>query len=184
MVEPAPRIHYPPALQDALAWLAAPPAADPLHDLSPMRRHLAAVARLGIPALQHVKILELFEARARLASRAVKPLLLDATLPVPKRLRVVAQGLMRIHRAIAAGYLRALREAAPGKLKARTRSPGRVCAAGLANLLQEYEIGQFVAATPAQEFWVRAQAFHAIATAQRESDVQDDTDDAIHRMKT
>ena len=183
MSPPASRVHYPPALQAALDWLGALPAEDSLHDLAPMRKHIVAIADVGIPPLQHIKILELFEARAKLASGAVKPLLLDATLPVPKRLRIVAQGLMQIHRAIAAGYLKALREAPHGKFKSRTRTPARVCAAGIANLQQEYEVAQFVAATPGADFWGLAEALYRIAAADMKSGPHSATAEVSDRMK-
>ncbi len=173
------RIHYPPALQDALAWLGAPPADDRLLDLSPMRKHLAAVAALGIPPLQHIKILELFEARAKLASASIKPLLLDATLPIPKRLRIIAHGLMRVHRRIATGYLKALREAPPEKFKGRARTPSRVCAAGLESLQQEFEVAQFVSATPAADFWIQAEGLYRMAVNRADKAATE----AIDRMK-
>ncbi|HEX8962694.1 MAG TPA: hypothetical protein VF801_06800 [Rhodocyclaceae bacterium] len=180
MSQTTPRVHYPPALEKALAWLGAPPAGDRLHDLAPMRKHLAAIANVGIPPLQHVKILELFEARAQQATAAVKPLLLDATLPVPKRLRVVAQGLMQIHRSIAAGYLKAVREAPPEKFKGRARTPANVCAWGLANLQQEYEIAQFVSATPPPDFWRHAESLYRLV-ADRPN--VGEKEEAIDRMK-
>jgi hypothetical protein len=183
MSQPDPRIQDPAALQEALAWLGAPPAADGLHDLSPMRKHLAAIAHIGIPPLQHIKILELFETRAKLASEAVRPLLLDATLPVPKQVRVVAQGLMQVHRAIAGGYLSAVREAPTEKFKGRTRTPARVCAWGLANLLQEYEIAQFTSATPTTDFWGQAEALYRLAIG-RDGDGQSGANEAASLMKT
>jgi hypothetical protein len=181
MAEPAPRLHDSPSLQEALAWLGAPPADDPLHDLAPMRSHLAAIADIGISPLQHVKILELFEVRAKLTSDALKPLLLDATLPVPKRLRVVGHGLMQVHRSIASGYLKALREATPEKLQGSARSPSQVCAAGLANLQREYEIARFVSAPAPADFWAQAEAFYRVALAQ--SDPADEVAPALNRMK-
>lgn len=183
MAQPAPHIHNSPALQEALAWLGAPPAADGLHDLAPMRKHLANIADIGIPPLQHVKILELFETRAKLASDVVKPLLLDTTLPVPKRLRIVAQGLMQIHRAIAVGYLKAVRAAPAEKFKGRVRTPGRVCAWGLANLQQEYEIAQFVSATPPADFWAHAESLYRLAIDRSSSAPNWSAAEAVDRMK-
>ena len=63
-------IRFSRALQKALTWLAAPPASDPLRDLTPLRRHLAGIATLGIAPLQYAKILGLFHIRAELAGRA------------------------------------------------------------------------------------------------------------------
>ncbi|HEX8988804.1 MAG TPA: hypothetical protein VF816_12670 [Rhodocyclaceae bacterium] len=182
MAQTAPHANYPTALQDALAWLGAPPAADLLRDLAPMRKHLAAIADVAMPPVQYVKVMELFEARAKLASAAVKPLLLDATLPVPKRLRVIAQGLMQIHRAIASGFLRALREASPDKFRSRARPPARICAWGLAHLLQEFEIAQFISAAPAPDFWKQAEALYRMALTQLGA-AAPEAAEAVARMK-
>jgi hypothetical protein len=183
MALPTLQPHYPPALQDALAWLAAPPAKDLLRDLAPMRKHLAAIADIGVSPVQQVKILELFEARAALASGAVKPLLLDATLPVAKRLRVIAQGLMQVHRAISTGMLKALRSG-PEKFKSRTRTASHVCAQALAHLQQEYEISQFVSATPAADFWKHAEALYRMALSRpATSDAASGKTESVDRMK-
>lgn len=152
--------HYPPALQEALEWLGAPPAEDPLRDLSPLRSHLAGIAGLGIPSLQYLKIIELFQTRADQTGDAVKPLLLDATLPVAKRLRTVAQGLSDVHGALAAGYLKTLREAPSDKLRGHRRAPALLAAHGLANLSQQFEVAQLISAPPPGDFWGQAQAFH------------------------
>jgi len=153
---------YPSALQEALAWLGAPPADDPLRDLSPLRSHLAAIAPLAIKPLQYLKILELFQTRTGLTGSTVKPLLLDATLPVAKRLRTVAHGLMTVHEALAAGYLKVIRTAAPEKLRGLKRTPAHLCSLGLANLAQQFEVAQLISAPAPQDFWSRAQTFYRL----------------------
>lgn len=170
MTSPAAPLRSPSALQDALAWLGTPPATDALRDLTPMRRHLIAIAEVGIPALQYAKILELFEARAALTAAAVKPLLLDATLPIAKRLRTVAQGLMQVHEALASGYLRVLRETPSRALHDEAGLLDGLCAAGLASLERQYEIAQFVASPAPQDFWIRAEAFYRLATSTPSTD--------------
>ncbi|MDD5250003.1 MAG: hypothetical protein PHY45_13530 [Rhodocyclaceae bacterium] len=170
MARTASSIRYPPALQEALAWLGAAPAADPLRDLAPLRSHLAALAAIDIPPLQRLKILELFQTRAGLTGSAVKPLLLDATLPVPQRLRTVAHGLMHVHEALATGCLKALREVPPDALRRPGRTPQQVCAAGLANLSQLYEIAQFISTPPPPGFWAHAETFYRLAAGEAAPD--------------
>lgn len=144
---------FPPALQDALTWLGSPPDADALRDLTPLRKHLDALSKLAIPPLQYLKILELFQTRANLTGSIVKPLLLDATLPLPTRLRTVAQGLMDIHGLLAAGYLKVAQQADGDRLRACHRSPTKLCAAGLSNLAQQYEVAQLVCTASPPDLW-------------------------------
>jgi hypothetical protein len=158
-------IDYPSALQDALAWLGAPPADDPLRDLAPLRTHLGGIASVAIPPLQYFKILELFQTRANLTGSTVKPLLLDATLPVAKRLRTVAHGLMDVHEALAAGYSRVIHETTREKLHSLKRTPVQLCALGLANLAQQFEVAQLISAPAPADFWERVQRFHGLIHA-------------------
>ncbi|MBI4985789.1 MAG: hypothetical protein HZC24_10745 [Rhodocyclales bacterium] len=148
--------QFPPPLSTALAWLAAPPAADPLRDLNPLRKHLTALAALGIPPLQHLKLLELFQERADLVAAALKSLLLDATLPVAKHLRIVAIGLANVHESLTAGYLACLREIPPASLHNLPRCEADLAAAGLTNLSQQFEIVHLVSAPLTSDFWLRA----------------------------
>lgn len=155
----------PSALEAALTWLASPPAADPLRDLAPLRSHLVDMTTVDIGPAQYFKIIELFQTRAGFTASTVKPLLLDATLPVPRRLRTVAHGLMDVHGALAGGYLRVLRNASPQMLADLGQTPARLCALGLANLAQKFEVAQFVSAPVAEELWRQAQTFHALLAA-------------------
>jgi hypothetical protein len=120
---------------------------------------------VDISPLQYFKIIELFQTRAGFTASTVKPLLLDATLPVPKRLRTVAHGLMDVHGALASGYLRVLRGATPQMLADLGQTPARLCALGLANLAQKFEVAQFVSSPVADELWAQAQSFHALLAA-------------------
>lgn len=155
----------PSALEGALTWLASPPAADPLRDLAPLRSHLVAIATVDISPPQYFKIIELFQTRAGFTASTVKPLLLDATLPVAKRLRTVAHGLMDVHGALASGYLRVLRSAGPQMLADLGQTPARLCTLGLANLAQKFEVAQFVSSPVGEELWGQAQTFHALLVA-------------------
>lgn len=163
MADSPPHSHRlpPSALERALAWLASPPADDPLRDLGPLRSHLAAIATATINPLQYLSILELFQTRASFTASTVKPLLLDATLPVAKRLRTVAHGLMDVHGALASGYMKVLRRATPA-LGDAAPSAARLCALGLANLAQKYEVAQLVSSPVSADLWKQAQAFHRL----------------------
>ncbi len=178
------RTRLPSALQGALDWLGAPPAEDPLRDLAPMRRHLVAIAAVGIPPLQRLKLLELFQTRAGITGSVVKPLLLDATLPLAKRLRTVSHGLMHVHEALAAGYLNTLRDAPPEKLRGPNRSAPELCALALANLSQQYEIAQFIAAPPPPDFWANAEnSYRTAADGAAATGAPAAANDAADRMK-
>lgn len=162
MADSHPHSRLPPsALERALTWLASPPADDPLRDLGPLRSHLAAIATATINPLQYLSILELFQTRATYTASTVKPLLLDATLPVAKRLRTVAHGLMDVHGALASGYLKVLRRTTPMYDGAEPMA-GRLCAWGMANLAQKFEVAQLVSAPVPVELWKQAQAFYRL----------------------
>lgn len=155
-----------PALENALAWLAAAPAEDPLRDLVPLRTHLAAVDAMGVAPLQLLKILELFQPRVNAVSLVLRPLLLDATLPIARRLRTIAQGLIDVHGGIAAAFARVLREADAVRLASLHRSPAMLCGHALGNLAQQGEIALLIAAPAPPELWRRAQAlFHQMLDA-------------------
>ncbi|WIM05518.1 MAG: hypothetical protein OHM77_12680 [Candidatus Nitricoxidivorans perseverans] len=152
-----------PELQSALAWLGAPPAEDPLRDLVPLRNHLAEGADAGLPPLRWLKVLELFQARANAIDDALRPLLLDATLPLPRHLRTVAQGLVWVHGALAEGYLRVAREADPTKLTLPRRTLPALCAEALAGLSRQYEVALLVSAPAPANLWSHVQAaFHLL----------------------
>lgn len=166
----------PSALERALDWLASPPSDDPLRDLPLLRSHLAAIATVTINPLQYLSILELFQTRANYTASTVKPLLLDATLPVPKRLRTVAHGLMDVHGALASGYLKVLRRAA-SELAA---SPARLCAWGLANLAQQLEVAQLVSSPGSPDIWKQLLAFQRLLPHAGEAPAADIAEAELH----
>lgn len=151
-----------PALQAALAWLNTP-GEDALQDLVPLRRHLAAVAEAGIAPLQLLKILDLFQTRTDAIHRVLEPMLLDATLPVSRRLRTIAHGLIETHSALATGYLRVLREADPIKLAQPKRSATALCAQGMNNLVQQYRAALLTAAPAPADTWGQAQVLFQLS---------------------
>ena len=126
-----------PALDSALAWLAQPAGDDPLRDLVPLRSHLAAVDDMGVAPLQLLRILELFQPRVNAVNSILKPLLREAALPVDRRLRTIAQGLLDVHGRIAAAYSKVMHEADGKRLQTLHRNPTSLCALALGNLLQQ-----------------------------------------------
>lgn len=168
----------PSALERALDWLALPPADDPLRDLGPLRSNLAAIATVTINPVQYLSILELFQTRANFTASTVKPLLLDATLPVPKRLRTIAHGLMDVHGALASGYLKVLRRAplAPDAYP----GPARLCAWGLANLAQKLEVAQLVSSPGSPDVWKQLLAFQRLLPRPGEGPAQDIAEAELH----
>lgn len=149
-----------PALDSALAWLAKPPAEDPLREMVPLRNHLAAFGEMGVAPLQLLKILELFQPRVNAINASLKPLLHQASLPVDHRLRTVSQGLIDIHGAIAAAYAKVMREADSERLKNLHRNPTSLCALALGNLAEQFEVSLMIAAPAPLEMWRNAQAIH------------------------
>lgn len=151
-----------PALQEVLVWLGAEQETDPLRHLPALRTHVVAVTAMDIPAVQHLKLLDLFRMRTEALTGEIKPLLLDATLPIPRQLRTVALALMEVHGTLASGYLKVIRRAAPEKLRALNFTPAHLCAQGLAHLVQEYEIAQLISLPASADFWRCAQALYGL----------------------
>ena len=143
----------PAALQAALDWLAAPPAEEPLAELVAFCAHLAGATGAVPPVLQWHTIIEIFHGRAARIDAALKPLLLEAALPLPRRLRMVAQGLIEAHGALAAGYLRVLREGDPEKLLRPRRNQAVLSARAIGHLAEQQEIALLVAAPPPPNLW-------------------------------
>ncbi|MBL8490593.1 MAG: hypothetical protein JNM82_07430 [Rhodocyclaceae bacterium] len=150
-----------PAIQAALSWLATPPAEDPLLDLVPLRSHVDALIEARLPPLHCLKILDLFQPRAIRVADTAKPLLLDAVLPLARRLRNVAQALIEVHGALAAGYLGVLRDADQTKLKGPQRNPNALATCALRNLAQQQEITTLISGPAPIDMWaLTQQAFH------------------------
>ncbi|MBU0752042.1 MAG: hypothetical protein KJ787_12275 [Gammaproteobacteria bacterium] len=155
-----------PALDSALAWLAQPPAEDPLRDLVPLRSHLAAVDEMGVAPLQLLRILELFQPRVNAVNAALKPLLNETVLPADRRLRTISQGLLDVHGGIAAAYDKVMREADSDRLQTLHRNPTSLCALAMGNLAQQMEVALLISSPPPPDMWRTAQAiYHWTMTA-------------------
>lgn len=160
-----------PILQSTLTWLKAPPAGDPLHDLAALRQYLKETAEAPIPPWQRLKLLELLQARADSISVILRPRLLDATLPLPHRLRTIAQGLLDVRGLLATTQLNSLRHLAPNPAAIAEDDVPVHCARVLANLAEQQQIALVVSTTVPNGLWLQAQ--EAFCLLERASDTND-----------
>lgn len=174
-----------PALDSALAWLAQPPAEDPLRDLVPLRNHLAAVDDMGVAPLQLLRILELVQPRVSMVNAALKPLLREASLPVDRRLRTISQGLIDVHGGIAAAYGKVMREANYERLQSLHRNPTSLCALAIGNLAQQMEVALLISSPAPPDMWRNAQAiYHWTMTATpHDSTIPEGANAVLHQFK-
>jgi hypothetical protein len=157
------KISPPPIeLQQALGWLAEPPPDDPLLDLVPLRKHLAAIASLGLPVLHRLKIDELLQQRADRIDEALTPLLLDVKLPLPVHLGTVAQGLIGLRAELGETWLKVAGDADPQELARVHRSRPQICLQGIINLSRQLITTLLIAIPTPMNFWRNTQAlYHA-----------------------
>lgn len=148
------------SLQSAQTWLETPPAADPVDDLLPLRALLTTLNEGGIDGARLLKLLELFGPRANALSVALKPILLDANLPLAHRIRDIAETLIDMHVTLAECYQRAASEAESGpQSTAKTEVP-LLCAYALHHLVRQFEASLLVAAPAPAGMWSRLQTLH------------------------
>jgi cyclic-di-GMP-binding protein len=150
------------ALASALAWLDAAPIGEPLHDLSPLRHHLRAIADATMDPRKMLMLLQPFQKRADGISAALKPLLKETTLPLVPRLRLIAQGLTDIHGLLATATLDAAAKLTANQRIASGRRFADTCATILRNLAEQQQVALMVATSPAAELWQHAQAAYLL----------------------
>ncbi len=151
------RLQPQPILQSALAWLKAPPAGDPLHDLAALRQYLKEAAEAMIQPVQRLKLLELLQARSDSTSVILRPRLLDATLPLPHRLRTIAQGLLDVRGLLATAQLNSLHQLDSDSAAITEEDISTSCAHVLANLAEQQQIALIVSTTVPNGLWLQAQ---------------------------
>ncbi len=147
-------------LQQALDWLAEPQHDDPLLDLVPLRKHLAAIASLGLPVLHRLKIDELLQLRAQRVDDALTPMLLDVKLPLPTHLGTVAQGLIGLRAELGETWLKIAGDADPQALARVHRSRTQICLQGIDNLSRQFLATQLIAIPTPFDFWRNVQALY------------------------
>lgn len=150
-------------LKQALDWLAEPLREDPLLDLAPLRKHIAAIGSLELPVLHRLKIDELLQQRAECICDALTPALLDVKLPLPIRLGTVAQDLIGLREELGETWLKMAGQANPRDLARVHRSTAQICLRGMGNLSRQL-IATALIATPAPiNFWRNALALYRSA---------------------
>lgn len=154
----APRSQPPAPLQDALAWLQGKPAADPLRDLAPLLRNLREATDATRPPGQRLRLLGLFQVRAAALTNALKPSLMDATLPLLQRLRTIAQGLIDTHGLLASLTLRVAYDLQPINPPGFQDRLPALCISILRNLAERQQAALFVAGPPPMDLWSDVQS--------------------------
>jgi cyclic-di-GMP-binding protein len=152
-------------LHDAFAWLATPPPVSLAMDLGPLRHYLKEIAKAALPPIQRLKILDLFQSRIDVASRALKPQLIEARLPLQSPLRLIAQGLMDLHGIMARARLRSVQEIGAGQTVPAAVDTDGLCGAVLRNLAEQQQVALFVATLAPVGLWTQAQAAFRLANA-------------------
>ncbi len=170
------------ALRSAIEWLGRPANRDPQVELVALCAHLAEATAAAAPVTHWHGILERFDKRAKGIDEALKPLLLDATLPLPRRLRIIAQGLVEIHCALAAGYLRVLEEGEPDQLPQPQANRTTLCARAVSHLAEQQEIALLVASPVPPRLW--RQALTVVRLLQEESPKATTPPDAVAADRT
>lgn len=153
---PPPPVH----LKQALDWLAEPLADDPLLDLAPLRKHIAAIGSLGLPVLHRLKIDELLQQRAGRIDDALTPILLDVKLPLPIHLGAIAQDLLRLRTELCETWLKMAGQANPQELARIHRSKAQICLQGIINLSRQLIATALIATPTPTNFWRNAQALY------------------------
>ncbi len=149
-----------PQLQQALDWLAEPKSDDPLLDLVPLRHHIAAIGKLGLPVLHRLKIDELLQERAERIDQALIPMLLDVKLPLPLSLGTVAQSLIGLRAELGEAWLALAREADSEALSRVNRSRAENCLNGMSNLSRQFLAIQVIAIPTPLGLWRNVQALY------------------------
>ena len=147
-------------LQEALDWLAEPPHTDPLLDLVPLRKHIAAVGALALPVLHRIKIDELLQQRAERIDEALIPMLLDVKLPLPTSLGTIAQSLIALRAELGDTWLTVAGEADPAELARVRRSKAQICLQGINNLSRQFLVILLTSIPTPMNFWRNTQALY------------------------
>lgn len=150
-------------LQQALDWLAELPNEDPLLELVPLRKHVAAISALGLPVLHRVKIKELLQQRAERIELVLIPILLDVKLPLPVHLGTVAQSLIRLRAELGETWLKVAEIADPREIARVHRSQAHICLQGIHNLSRQFLTSLLIAIPAPLGFWRNIQALYHCA---------------------
>lgn len=156
------KAYEPTALVEALDWLHSAPGGalphtskdGPLLDLLPLRKHLKAIGGLHLAPSVLLRVIDLFEARVVRIHDILTPLLLDASLPLPRHLRTVSRGLIDIHDELAQCLLQLVRKTPAQSLEATAATT--VALRALLQLEQYYLITLHIFSATSHELWKNA----------------------------
>jgi hypothetical protein len=143
-----------PAINEILDWLGSK-IEDPLDDLIPLRRHLRAVVGMQLQPRVLLRLLDLFEPRVARVHKLVFPLLLDASAPLPRNLRILSQSLVDLHGQLAEGFLCIIRQALSEGFQRPRRRHDTLAARALHSLRLQYELSLRAASGTPPGFWAQ-----------------------------
>lgn len=139
-------------MHEILDWLGTK-SEDPLDDLIPLRRHLRAVVSMRLQPRVLLRLLDLFEPRIARVHKLVFPLLLDASTPLPRNLRILSQSLVDLHGNLAEGFLYILQHAVGDGFQRPKRRRDTLATRALLSLRRQYEFSLRAASGTPVGFW-------------------------------
>ena len=139
-------------MHEILDWLGTK-SEDPLDDLIPLRRHLRAVVGMRLQPRVLLRLLDLFEPRIARVHKLVFPLLLDASTPLPRNLRILSQSLVDLHGNLAEGFLHVLQHAVGDGFQRPKRRRDTLATRALHSLRRQYELSLRAASGTPVGFW-------------------------------
>jgi hypothetical protein len=164
-------------LQNAVDWLAKPISDDPLEEVAPLRLHVRAVLESGKPPLPLLKLLDSFEPRATAIAALARPMLRDATLPLPRQLRSLALALADVHGALAQGFLRVAGDLDSSGLATLRRSRAQICGDAMSHLAAQLQIALLTTSSFPAGLWLAAQRAYQAALTTAAGDLTFTADD-------
>lgn len=139
-------------MHEILDWLGTK-SEDPLDDLIPLRRHLRAVVSMRLQPRVLLRLLDLFEPRIARVHKLVFPLLLDASTPLPRNLRIISQSLVDLHGNLAEGFLYILQQVVGDGFQRPKRRRDTLATRALLSLRRQYEFSLRAASGTPVGFW-------------------------------
>ncbi|PTD95222.1 hypothetical protein [Pseudothauera lacus] len=164
----------PAALDAVKAWLAAEPDDDPEADLGALRTHYAVLRNPGVPAGEFRSCLALMDVRALDICERFRIRLLDASLPLPRALRVPAEALIDALLDLASGLERLVEEGRGRWARALHADIVPLARRALRLAAEAHLLASMIGAAAPAGFWLRVLALLG-------SSASVDADDEHHR---
>lgn len=142
-------------------WLRSPVAAAPQDDLDPLLTKLTTLGALSVDAATLQRLIDPLQSRALALSRALRPKLAEARLPLVPELRQTAKKLMDIHGLFAGAYQRLLDEAELRTGRNGRPNPALVAGHALRSIAERLQVAALIASPSPPNAWRHAHAlFH------------------------